>query len=675
MRLLAVILVVVAITVTVVTLSGRGPFAAIGDRVTWGEPLVDEVFSDNGWRQRWALHQGDFSVRAGRLVSVDERDAVAIFKQSISGPMAIEFNGMMEPGAQPGDLSVVWYGDVTLDELGKVATAKAIYRLQVGAYDNTAVCIIGPDGGIIAYQPWQLDPLKPVRLRYELIETRLRILVDGVAILEHELPLPIPAGWIGLYGYYAGKVFDDVRVYQRRIDERLPATAVGDHLAQHGQYLEAAREYARVADGLGSSPLGHRARWLRAVCLERAKDPAASAAWAALKDTAYAEHAALAMINSCFEREDHQGTQAKARELAGQASPAIRNQLAAAWAGWIRSLRAKRATPELLGSYADLHAELFREVMVADREAAELLLYLRRPRDVVDRFSDLPDSHGRALLQLGRAEDALRILRERPVAQIAALRQLKRHEEALTGPPWSRPMGLAALGRWEELLLDYPEARVSHALCLQKLGRYEYLIAEYSDVVPVTVDCLLALGRIDEAEALVGEDESLRFILAMRLGRTDEALTLAQWDPVSVQRARWAAAFAAWGAGDAAGFAELSANPIEGIWDNDELGTTAALLLPIRAALDGGPDAVPAIRAALAPLQEPWTSTGAKWMNALGGTEPPDGDDLLPALWHDLAGERELARAAYQEWSQIGRLGGSDLRAAFVRARLQLLAD
>ncbi|HEV8247226.1 MAG TPA: serine/threonine-protein kinase, partial [Polyangiaceae bacterium] len=185
-------------------------------RSAWSAPLVVENFADESFRERWVAIEGDdaWAIDEGRLVSRAQRAAVLFYKKRLSAGVALEFEGEMLPGADPGDLSVVWVdGDVVRDGRAYFPPDGVRWSLQVGAYANLMVGIYRDLGKCVSGRGFSLEVGRKYRIRAEIGEHTLRISIDGEVMAEYEDLFRIPAGYVGLYAFYPGKAFADVRIY------------------------------------------------------------------------------------------------------------------------------------------------------------------------------------------------------------------------------------------------------------------------------------------------------------------------------------------------------------------------------------------------------------------------------------------------------------------------------
>lgn len=682
MRVLLKILIIVVVIAAILWLANRWSGNRLGNLVTWGKPITEEHFNDGSWRDRWAVYEGGFDVRDGRLVSTGDASSTLVLREKISGPIAIEFTGTYQPGSSPCDLSLIWYDEVEFGPRGNVTKARPVYQLQIGAFDNTFSCIQDGSGRKLAYSDFRVKPGQSLLLRFEIRNSELAVLVNGRLLLQCTLPIAVPAGWPAVYGHYAGKAFDDIRVFRQQIGNQVPATAVGDWLAQHQRFGEAADEYQHVASALGRGALADRARWLRAVCLDQIEDPRSLAAWEALKGTRYANRAEAAALERAFKKGDYPVVIERFPSVYASLEPDAKPLLEESWTRWVQHLRRSRSEISLLNQFADLQREHLADANMTHRAACELLIHLKRHREVINRFPLQTGLVADSWVALGYAEKALALQADAGWGRTSILMHLGRYEEILKdGPTWGVGHALSHLGRIDDLRTLMPTQRVYQALCLQRLGRFEEIVENYADIVPIVIDSLIQLGRIEEARALIGDDEERRWQFAQRTGDTVGMKGLCSWDLGRVQTLRWAEALTAWGEGTTDELREKRKPLYEGIWTDDDACFTQLILFPAAEALslDQSDALVDAAQRTLGDREQPWRSRLDTWLGIItSGNIPESSDGRVPSLYQfcqtlhlDFAKDPAEAAAGWARLLENPRIAG--MPRIFALARLKQL--
>lgn len=485
-------------------------------RRAWGDPLASEAFDSEGWRRDWRLAQGAFEVRAGALVTTGERASVLMYSRRLTPPLAIEYTGRILPGSRPCDLSVWWseHDDALADPVVASNTQRGLV-VQAGAYENSFCALYAHPGyERLASANVRLVPDRTHHFRVQIDGQRVRQWIDGAPVLDHVMTFPTTSGYIGLYGYFPGKAFDDVRIWQRPPTGLVPALAPGDALYQYGQYAPAAEQYARVATALAGSPSGEEARFRQGLAERRGGDRVrAQATWAGLADAALRDRAAAIGLEDFANDDAWERFDKGFRQLWSEratAHPALLDL----WLrlGWNRRFDATAG--ELLLAQ---RAALFPNEAASAYIAGELLIGLGRYDEVLARLPDERRARAKALLALGRTDEVLAadwtIGDERVSARLIRgdFAAVADDAQAMLSP---RSTALCKLDRAAEALALV--GATTHPAVLH-LGRGAEALTDQSIQADQRLDALLALGRFDEAAA-AGDQRAL-----MLLGRTTDA--------------------------------------------------------------------------------------------------------------------------------------------------------
>jgi hypothetical protein len=509
---------------------------SVGD---WGPPLVHETLADEGWRSRWGVQSGRHELRKGRLITSGDKESRILLRQPLAGPVAVEFTVEILPGARPCDITVDWFGEAEFAKDGSVTRVGDDYHLQLGALDNAFSWILDPRGRVLAYSDFRLTVGRTYRVRAELGGDELRLFADGREVLRSYQPYPLGEGYLGLRFYYPGKAVSDITVWQPPMREAASARSQAEGLARRRLFSDAGPAYQRAAQQV-SPALRGRMLYGAARSYELAKDATAAAqAWAALRGTDHEALGTLHELEQAFDADDHQAIVTRFAAAYGACPERFRDQYAIAWATWVNTLRGRWAPLDTYQRYLDVYLSSLTRNLLADRAASELLLLLKRDDEVVARFPRQASICSKALMEMGRAEEALERFKDVPLVKYAILTELGRYNEALLeGPKWSIPFTMLAMGKYDEVIEQYPGSRIQVAIALQSQGHLEEVITRFPDLTAIRIDCLAGLGRFDEALALAGADESQRMNVLLRMGRAEEASRLCERDFAMQQTAR-----------------------------------------------------------------------------------------------------------------------------------------
>jgi len=495
---------------TLVLASLGGALALVwGERLkeiaSWGEAVLSDDFTDDSWRDRWATHLGDFARRDGRLVTTDKTASVLMCRQRFSGATAIEFTGEVLPGSPLCDLSVWWCRDIDFSADGSRApNLKELYKLQVGAYDNSYTAIILPNERQVASNPFRLAHGTKYRVRAEIVDNRLRLLVDGRLLCEYIDPFPFSSGYVGIYGYYPGKAFAQVRIHALGVPEKLSATAIGDAFAGQQLYAQAGDQYARVVATHPGTSLGQEALYKEGLCWLRNGDPdRAEATWVPLALTPFAEDIALHRIDRSFAAGDHDAVFAAIGTLAKTARAEIRDRLAQQWATYayeVLRLAENAGKNSLLTDYLRVHDQTLSDLDVAARAAAECLIRLGRIDELLIRYPTQRHCCAKGLSFQGRMielvhgyPDQFSVWYQACVTTGHFAELIAQSEE----PDWIA-YGKTMSGRGAEALTDRRLSPRSMGDALISLGRYDEVLAMPGVASEHVALALIALGRAAE---------------------------------------------------------------------------------------------------------------------------------------------------------------------------------
>lgn len=495
---------------TLVLASLGGALALVwGERMkeiaTWGDPVFSDDFADDGWRDRWAIHLGDFERRDGGLVSTSQRQSVLMCRQRFSGATAMEFTGEVLPGSPLCDLSVWWCRDIDFSADGSRAqTLHGLYKLQVGAYDNSYTAIILSNERQVASNPFRLAHGTKYHVRAEIVDNRLRLLVDGRLLCEYIDPFPFSSGYVGIYGYYAGKAFDQVRIHALGVPEKLSATAIGDAFASQQLYAQAGDQYARVVATHPGTRLGQEALYKEGLCRLRTDGPErAETTWAPLALTPFAEDIALHRIDRGFAAGDHVAVFAAIGTLSKTARPEIRARLAQQWATYAYEVLRhadKVDRKSLLTDYLRVHDQTLSDLDVAARAAAECLIELGRIDELLIRYPTQRHCCARGLYLQGRLIELVQGYPDQLYFWYQACASTGHFAEMIArgeDPDWIA-YGKTMSGRGADALTDRRLSPRSTGMALISLGRYDEALALQGVPSETVALAQIALGRAAE---------------------------------------------------------------------------------------------------------------------------------------------------------------------------------
>ena len=503
----------------------------VGD---WGEPVLIEDFNDPAWPSRWtAAPQGAFVSQGGVITTTSNDFNHLILNRALSGAVAIEYEGWFAPGSTPGDLSVIWCEDATVfthPETLKAYQGKPKgYWIQAGSHANN-YCLLQswPDGRRLDKSPLRLETDQRHRFRVELDGRLIRMWVDGRLTLQHEAMLPISTGYLGLYGYYTGKQFDRVRVYQKRLAEVAPVIHAADVLLDRKMYQAAAEEYAKVVASHAGRPMAVEALYRQGLAqwLDAHPDEA-ERLWRGLAPGTYADRAAGHHLDRVI-ADGHVDEACRNLVELYRATPAVQSQLRDQWSYWARSAVEQdwmRLRPADATAIVEAKLAAFPDDASSAHECAIIMVTMDRSEEVLRRFPNEIGPACMAYIRLGRAREAAERFADTPWLRASALIDAGDFAPILAGSwPEADPIAAAAIqsGQAEAWLGRNPR----RARLLLALGRYEETLAEPGITDEERIAATWQSGDRDAMRRMVSAERSddVRTRLPLLLGQAPEPM-------------------------------------------------------------------------------------------------------------------------------------------------------
>ncbi len=512
----------------------------------WGPPVVVEDFAegDGGWRQRWQVHSGNFKSVDGRLITVPGAgDQFLIFlKNKLHGPTTIEFDGECLPGASVGDLSVVWSADGTLDNA---------LLLQTGSWYNTAARITRNSQGRkqqLDYVSFRLSPERRYSIRAEIDETRYTLWVNNIKICEYQDVVPFYSGYVGLYGYFPGKAFGNVRIRSKGVPRQVDSIAVADVLLKLGNYAKAVQEYQNIENSHFGRQVAFHAAFRRGLAHYLSGNRhEAYAVWQQLVGSPVSLAAEAQLLEKLFEEGAHGRISQEITSLLSRSDPITAKQLAAKWNGM--AAQTLKADWRLSRTYGNLGMSLFGNEQSQGQMLAALLnaqgryeealshypvqsdvmatalRELGRPDELRRRCPDLRWSTAWALLQCGEYEELQRNFQNYGTFALQAMLASGKAKDVPKRFPDDRHAQAQALlfsGQYSKLLKEFPEQQAACAEALLRTGKPEKVLENYAGLSSAATTALRMLGRGLEIPALYPENREAAAEALLELGRLDE---------------------------------------------------------------------------------------------------------------------------------------------------------
>ncbi len=516
--------------------------ALMGERIkelaNWGMPIATAI-EEGQLRADWHVLSGDFDLKDGKLVSQADNMSLLLYDKKLWGDAAIECDATMLPGGPPCDLSIMFARTATFDDKGR-GGAKDYYQLKFGAFDGAYACIMGPKDQYLAYSAKRPELGRTYHLRAEVAWDTITMYIDGERILTYRHDVPLSGGYLGVFGYYKGKQFENIRIYSHSVPQKVPALAIGDSYYENGLFEQAGEQYQKLMNSHPGSDLGACAAYKRGLCLAALdKHEEASAQWAQIAGTAYEPLAHLQEVNHLFAQNDHDGVIAGMKNVAKfWRSQEAQQQMPVLWATYVKDLMSRSTeSPQTIAKYLKLHDDSLKDYHSADFQAAEALIYLGRFDEVLSLYPLQEPVCCSALIYQGRPEDVPKLYPRQRAKAADALFTMGLSEQVDQLYPevtWIRLRGLIARGKADQVEKVFPDATWGKAEAAVVLGRLDD-IEWMKDQGIGYVTALLFNGKVKEIPKEQPGYED--FTCMMVEGHPQEAL---EKHPYDFTRALWA---------------------------------------------------------------------------------------------------------------------------------------
>ncbi len=450
----------------------------------WGNPIYTETFeNDEQWNSKWAHVQGSFELPTDdkRVVTKDGGTAYFWFyKQRLHGGAAIEFEAEMLPGSNPGDLSVVYAKDPD----DKIAEGKhpgrRIYYLQHGAVGNVCSMIEGPRGRL-DYTNQSLENGVRYKIRGEVEGKQLKLYLDGELLCSYELLFPVSSGYIGIYAYWGGKAFDNIKIYNRELPEVANVVKMGDLLLEHKVYKPALEHYQRIVRQHAGTDLGKEGTYKSGLCYYHMEEvDKAFEIWKPLEQSEYFSQINFFRWKELERVSDYHTLLRQMYAFYRSADDKLRVRIREQWGIFLYQVRVK-GWKELTREFLRFRDKSFPDDQIFSGETYKALELL-----------DIPDK-------------ALELFPDQPKYVISALSQM---------------------GEYQKIIDNYPGTRSALAQSLLASGQAQRVIDEFSDITGVYFSALMELDLIDRAEKEFADNRTYYQKVLMAKGEYDKVIEL-----------------------------------------------------------------------------------------------------------------------------------------------------
>ncbi len=433
----------------------------------WGEPIYVENFDANSnWEDDWLIVDNSFTVKDNQFVTQNGPGCYAFYKYPINGGVRVDFVGKTIEGFSPGDLTLVYTPDLyDADEYGK---PKIAYYMQNGGQGNECSTIVAPDGRL-DYHAKSLDVGVEYKISGEIDGKKLRLSLDGELICSYDLPLPLNSGYIGFYGFYDGKSFDNIRIYNRELPEITNIIITGDILFDNELFHKAADRYHKISLMYKGTETGEEAIFKQGLSYFKVNNnEKAYRTWNQIKDSVYQTEITYYRWSELYQNQEYKHLCASIERQFDALESEENATLKVKW-----SIFLKRAI---------------------EKGNTYLLKELMRIRE---RHFPNDQTFGHEITR--------------------GYQLLGEVDKVLTAIPNQGNLvarALSTMGRFEEVVRRFPQHRHTTGWAYVSMGKFDKVINEFADLPTPVLESLIATGQFDRALELYGHnDRSLARIL------------------------------------------------------------------------------------------------------------------------------------------------------------------
>ncbi len=444
----------------------------------WGSVIYEEKFDKgDAWREHWVTREtGDLHVEDGRLVTRNGPEFIWYYKKRLHGGVAIEFEGEMMEGGNPGDLSIVYSPDI--ENMAQNQRGEDVLYLQHGAVGNACSMIEGPNGRL-DYVTLPLKIGQKYKIRGEIDGKKLRLFLDDELVCAYDLLFPVNSGYIGIYAYYDEKAIDNIKIYNRELPRVTNIIKTGDLLFENNLFELAAERYQKISELYPNSEIGRESEYKLGLCKYNLEDiEGAFEIWDTLKKSEFATQINFYRWNELVKAQDYNELLRQMYAMYRSANPRLQTQIREQWGIFLKTVR-EDGKIDLTREFLRFREKNFPDDQIFALETSYALDLLEEPEKSIAWFPDQDVIVTRAL---------------------------------------------GDMGEYQKIISDYSHMYSSMASSLRATGQQERVIKEYTGLPSLVFSCLLDLGRFDEAEKRFGNNWRNRMQIMKLRGQHDQLL-------------------------------------------------------------------------------------------------------------------------------------------------------
>ena len=467
----------------------------------WGVPVHTETFNDSkSWDAQWKIIKGSADIENNTLVTKDGPAFLAFYDKPIQGSIRIEFDGTILPNSSPGDLSIVYTPDLLDTDNQK--TPRNIYYLQHGSQGNQSSTILGPSGRL-DYSINSLAIGTTHKIRADVDGKEMRLYLNDTLICSHEFLFPLTSGYIGIYGFYSHKQFDNIRIYSKELPEITNIIKTGDLLYENGLYDLAAKRYHKIIKAHQGTALGEEAQYKYALChYQQGLINEAFQIWDQLKKDTYQQHITFYRWDEYFKSGAYEKLFSEMGDLYSNSDRDIQKKIEVKWSSLITKARTS-INVDLVRLLFDFRSKHFPNDQRSSISVYYALRLLGESKKALELFPKQTAIKGRALLDMGRYDQLLNDPEYAEQRHLAAeaLEYTGDYNTAINSFSDIRENLLDALiaaGYHEKAKQEFANDPISIGRILLAEGAYDQVIESYPENTPLVLNAYTGAGKIEQ---------------------------------------------------------------------------------------------------------------------------------------------------------------------------------
>ncbi len=211
--------------------------------------VVDEDFHDGTFSERWEIVSGDFELAEGELCLGGGEPQLLVLKQDVPGDIRIDVE-CHEDSPYLNEIGCV-IGGVRSEDAWDMSVSG--YACKLGAYNNNFNVLTRLNTKIWDEEASPLTVRNSLRVRFEKVGSRLRMLSDGQEVFSVIDPNPLAGSqrtMVGLLGWVAETRYTRIRVYTLGLPWESDILDIAERQMEKGRYSTATDLFRETLDAM-----------------------------------------------------------------------------------------------------------------------------------------------------------------------------------------------------------------------------------------------------------------------------------------------------------------------------------------------------------------------------------------------------------------------------------------